>query len=176
MRAMADSRIAAVDHDVAADAERLAEHRNLQQLLLGDEADDERHAREGAPDVEVAEVVADDHVALPGLQVLEALDVEVDAADAHDAATPDAADAVDHPAAARDQRPDDRQQAEDDRRDGDPGIGAEPPEVAQRMLRGEGQQRVVCCAAGASAARLSEHGSFLPQRRCDFHLDAAVRQ
>src|SRR4030095_3004020 len=115
-------RILAVNDDVVAQGQGLAEDRELQQLPLGDKAQRDRQAAERAPDVEVAEVIAYQDVALTWAQAFEALDVEIDAACPDDPAAPQAAEHVDRATGTADQRGDDGDGAEDDGRAEDPRV------------------------------------------------------
>src|SRR5262249_19502930 len=131
-----------IDDDVLAQGEGLAEHRQPVQLAFGDETDGERHETERAPDVEIAQVIADQDVALAGGQVPEAIAFQIDAARPYDPAAPQAPEDVDRATAAADQRGGDGQQAEPDGGDENPRVGRQPPQVAHWVLDGEGPQRI----------------------------------
>src|SRR5271163_2507148 len=82
----------AIDDNVTAALHRVANDRNFEQFLFGDEARLARQERGGREDIEKALVVGNEDVRLEAGEILEAFNFHLDAADADDAAAPRARD------------------------------------------------------------------------------------
>jgi len=82
----------AINDDVSIVDHRVADHRNLQQFLFRDETRVARQVGEHGKDIEEALMIGDQHVGLESAQVLEALDLNFDAASSDDQFCPQSRD------------------------------------------------------------------------------------
>ncbi len=96
--------VRAIDHDRVGERERPTEEGDAQELPLGDEAEGDGHGGDDRRDVEDALVVRHQHVGAVGIDVLEAVALDADAAAREDPTHPGAPDPHHRLAAAVDQR------------------------------------------------------------------------